>query len=547
MRLSFVTENTVDVASDVNQSLLEADGLIVSRVTGIEIAPPAVLVDGQRVAIASGATGAFSGKAGQLGVYVENGAFWQFYSPALCVFDGVTYLSAGGDWIQSSGGAAGEEFTLAEKQKLSGIADEATKNRADSENADKLHTHTVDQVTGLGTAATMDVGTVSGQLLAVGSNGYGTTSSIAITDWNEATKNGVYYNAYNGLNAPIAGDLLGRCQSYSASNCTQTVETFDNGASPRTFKRHLKSNVWGAWVEIHHTGNLLQTTGTSTDFPMSQKAVTDQLATLGTAATANLTTSNIDGTAGRVLKVGDGGWMGSGVTQYTPFGYPSSSADVTNQTKVIRTEVADEGVIAFAAGIHFAAINTWGRLRVRHNTPRAWIQGGSADDGTGWTAELYHTGNTTTDPDGTLKASSPVINLYTDKHDLHNEGQFGATPAVVRKSKGVYEITGTLGLRSEGWYLDTPSDRNGNKYFNIEWTQNITPDAVDGVVDEYRDDIVVTIKTFERVWNKDTGLFENGAPMDINDLQDRFVQLRFNELKIEHEELDDEAITRNQE
>ena len=70
-----------------------------------------------------------------------------------------------------------------------------------------------------------------------------------------------------------------------------------------------------------------------------------------------------------------------------------------------------------------------------------------------------------------------------------------------RKSKGVYEITGTLGLRSEGWYLDTPNDRNGNKYFNIEWTQNITPDAVDGVVDEYRDDIVVTIETFERVWN----------------------------------------------
>lgn len=149
MRLSFVTENTVDVASDVNQSLLEADGLIVSRVTGIETAPPAVLIDGLRVAVASGATGAFSGKAGQLGVYVENGAFWQFYSPALCVFDGATYLSAGGDWIQSSGGAAGEEFTLAEKQKLSGIADEATKNRADSENADKAHTHVIGDVDGL--------------------------------------------------------------------------------------------------------------------------------------------------------------------------------------------------------------------------------------------------------------------------------------------------------------------------------------------------------------------------------------------------------------
>lgn len=99
MRLSFVTENTVDVASDVNQSLLEADGLIVSRVTGIETVPPAGLVDGQRVAIAMGATGAFSGKGGQIGVYVATGAFWNFYTPALCVSSNAIYISNGTDWV----------------------------------------------------------------------------------------------------------------------------------------------------------------------------------------------------------------------------------------------------------------------------------------------------------------------------------------------------------------------------------------------------------------------------------------------------------------
>lgn len=99
MRLSFVTENTVDVASDINQSLLEADGLIVSRVTGIVTSPPGVLIDGLRVAIASGATGAFSGKGGQIGVYVETGAFWQFYSPVLCVYDNAIYISNTTDWV----------------------------------------------------------------------------------------------------------------------------------------------------------------------------------------------------------------------------------------------------------------------------------------------------------------------------------------------------------------------------------------------------------------------------------------------------------------
>ncbi len=44
-----------------------------------------------------------------------------------------------------------ENYTLAEKDKLGGIAVEATKNRADSENADKVHNHIIDGVTGLST------------------------------------------------------------------------------------------------------------------------------------------------------------------------------------------------------------------------------------------------------------------------------------------------------------------------------------------------------------------------------------------------------------
>ena len=42
-----------------------------------------------------------------------------------------------------------ENFSQVEKDKLSGIAEEATKNRADSLNADKIHIHTISQVTGL--------------------------------------------------------------------------------------------------------------------------------------------------------------------------------------------------------------------------------------------------------------------------------------------------------------------------------------------------------------------------------------------------------------
>ena len=115
---------------------------------------------------------------------------------------------------------------------------------------------------------------------------------------------------------------------------------------------------------------------------------------LGTAATANLTTSSVDGTVGRVLKVGDGGWMSRGEIRQTPYGYPSSITDVTNQTKVIRSEVIDNGVFSYSSGIHFTAGDTWGRLRVRFNSPEAWIQGGVAGTGgIGWTSRLVLTDN----------------------------------------------------------------------------------------------------------------------------------------------------------
>lgn len=142
---------------------------------------------------------------------------------------------------------------------------------------------------------------------------------------------------------------------------------------------------------------------------------------LGTAATADLTTSNADGTAGRVLKVGDGGWMGAGVQYSTPLGYPSSVADVTNQTKALRSSVVDNGVVQLSASLHFAASSTWGRLRVLHSAPRAWLQGGLASSGSGWTAELYHSGNTL-NIGATATTAITALNLFTDASGVMTSG-----------------------------------------------------------------------------------------------------------------------------
>lgn len=98
-RIPFVTENTVDVASDVNSSLLVADGLITSRVASMLTAPPASATDGLRVAIMSGATGIFAGRGGQLGTYVLEGSFWIFHAPVLCAHSDALYMSKAGSWV----------------------------------------------------------------------------------------------------------------------------------------------------------------------------------------------------------------------------------------------------------------------------------------------------------------------------------------------------------------------------------------------------------------------------------------------------------------
>ncbi len=393
-------------------------------------------------------------------------------------------------------GLSESNYTAEEKSKLAGIADEATKNRADSENADKVHNHTVDQVTGLDTALA----------------GKAANTDPRFTDAREWTATTI-------TQAEVEAGTAKTRRAFTAERLRQGITAWYTGISGT-----LGRTILGRSTAAQVRGDL----------------------GLGTAATKDAVSSNTDTTAGRLLQVGSGGWMG--------YSYAKPITNITQTLGATTSFAWSDGSVGFP---YYAGHGvTFGRSSRNENHAIFFPFGktsmylSASEQGTGAiisTVEVYTTGNTTLNPDGTLKASSPVINLYTDNHDLHNESQFGATPAVVRKSKGVYEITGTLGLRSEGWYLDTPSDRNGNKYFNIEWTQNITPDAVDGVVDEYRDDIVVTIETFERVWNKETGMFDNGAPMDINDLQDRFVQLRFNEIKAEHEELVDETISRNQE
>ncbi|RHI06743.1 hypothetical protein DW184_06630 [Enterobacter cloacae] len=91
-------------------------------------------------------------------------------------------------------------------------------------------------------------------------------------------------------------------------------------------------------------------------------------------------------------------------------------------------------------------------------------------------AEIYTTVNTTKASDGTLKAASPVARIVksreeTERADVGEDGfswcGCGTANAeaegitISRLDVGVYVLTGSAGLASEGWQLLPPMDPGG--------------------------------------------------------------------------------------
>lgn len=232
----------------------------------------------------------------------------------------------------------------------------------------------------------------------------------------------------------------------------------------------------------------------------------------GTAATHDVTTSATDATAGRLMKVGDGGWMGSASSDTMPE-LLTVSAD--NKSQVMRnSQATPQGLPPFCTGIHFSAQNTWGRLRTNNasaNIGRAWVQGGNSGDGIIWTHELYHTGNTTIDSNGFLKNASPIAQLYNDEITKTEHLEIaGAT--LEKVDTGHYVLRNVPLLSRDGWYIETPKDRNGNIYFYLDYEE----DEAEGAL---------TIRTY--VPDYSGGRAQAGEPVDI--LEGRFVSLRFAE------------------
>lgn len=114
---------------------------------------------------------------------------------------------------------------------------------------------------------------------------------------------------------------------------------------------------------------------------------------------------------------------------------------------------------------------------------------------------LRHSGNTTIDSNGFIKAASPVVQLFADKI-MANEEASEQNPLFEKVGVGHYLIKNTLGFANEGWWIEIPTDANGNRICAVEYKTLESGD--------------LEIKTFKKKLNEEGDIVANlDMPIDI--------------------------------
>lgn len=114
---------------------------------------------------------------------------------------------------------------------------------------------------------------------------------------------------------------------------------------------------------------------------------------------------------------------------------------------------------------------------------------------------IYHSANTIKDSNGFLKVASPVAQLFADKI-VANEEASEQNPIFEKVGIGHYLIKNTEGFAKEGWWIEVPTDSNGNRICAVEYQTLENGD--------------LEIKTFKKMLNEEGDIVANlDAAIDI--------------------------------
>ncbi|SSQ26960.1 putative tail fiber [Acinetobacter baumannii] len=123
--------------------------------------------------------------------------------------------------------------------------------------------------------------------------------------------------------------------------------------------------------------------------------------------------------------------------------------------------------------------------------------------------------NTTVDANGFIKSASPVVKLFADKIELNDEAA-EQNITFEKLDVGHYLLKGTSGFATEGWYIETPKDANGNILFAVIYQQ--------------LENKHIEIKTFKKKFDVESAsiIADLDNPVDIS--TGRWIDIRLQEI-----------------
>ncbi len=307
---------------------------------------------------------------------------------------------------------------------------------------------------------------------------------------------------------------IGAWETFASTSANQLVTVTINGTS-------LSIPAIGGLARKGANSDITELKGLTTALSIAQGGTGAKTAadartnlSLGSSSTADTQTSSTDTSSGRVLKVGAFGLGANTITPpadtYTGF-FSQGIGGNTNPDSVY--------------GYAHLVMSVSGTYRTRmaqtyFGTPRLWLQNIDGSTYSTW-AQVYTTANTTKASDGTLKAASPIVQIFADgSYELNDESE-GC--AVTRIGLGEYLIEGCTGLNADASWggidggFDIPTDRNKQPLIWLDYEVN-----ADGSI---------LVRTYHRTYptapvfarNERDGI-EEGEPVDIP--ADQFVSVR---------------------
>lgn len=128
---------------------------------------------------------------------------------------------------------------------------------------------------------------------------------------------------------------------------------------------------------------------------------------------------------------------------------------------------------------------------------------------------ILHSANTTVDANGFIKAASPVVKLFAERIELNDEAAEQPI-SFEKRDVGHYLLKGTSGFATEGWYIETPKDANGNILFAVIYQQLENKD--------------IEIKTFKKKFDVESAsiIADLDNPVDIS--TGRWIDIRLQEI-----------------